>query len=56
MLAMPDTVSIVTGNQTASAIRPTAENDRRMGEMTIASGTRRWRESGRSTFSTGMPQ
>src|SRR6185369_9757432 len=38
VFAMPETVSIVTGNQTASAISPTAATDPE-GETTMARGT-----------------
>ena len=55
MLEMPDAVSIVTGNQTASAIRPIAETVA-LGETTIASGIHAVAGIGPTTFSTGIPQ
>jgi hypothetical protein len=55
VLAMPEMVSMVTGNHTASAIKPTAENivD---GETTIASGIQAVAGIGPTTFNNGMPQ
>ena len=55
MFEMPEAVSMVTGNQTASAIRPTAENVAD-GETTIARGIQAVAGIGPTTFSTGMPQ
>src|SRR5437764_1179515 len=52
---MPDTVSIVTGNHTASAMMPTAEK-RALGDTTIASGIQAVAGIGPRTFSSGMPQ
>ena len=55
MLEMPEAVSIVTGNQTARATKPTAEN--------IAEGAHHHGEGiqavagiGPTIFSKGMPQ
>jgi hypothetical protein len=55
VFAIPEIVSIVTGNHTERAIRPTAETARE-GEMTIASGTQAVAGIGPTTFSSGMPQ
>ena len=52
---MPDAVSIVTGNQTASAIRPVADKVA-FGETTIASGIHAVAGIGPTTLSTGIPQ
>src|SRR6267143_4366270 len=55
VLAMPEMVSIVTGNQTASATNPTAESVPD-GESTIASGTHAVAGIGPTTFNNGIPQ
>src|SRR6266540_1814331 len=55
VLEIPETVSIVTGNQTASAIRPTADHMAE-GETTIAKGTQAVAGIGPTTFNSGMPQ
>ena len=55
MFEMPEAVSIVTGNQTASAISPAAERIAE-GETTIASGIQAVAGIGPTTFSTGIPQ
>src|SRR5258706_1299731 len=52
---MPEAVSMVTGNQTASAIIPTAEN-RADGETTMARGIQAVAGMGPTTFSNGIPQ
>ena len=52
---MPEAVSIVTGNQTARAIRPMAENVA-FGETTIASGIHAVAGIGPTTLRTGIPQ
>jgi len=52
---MPEAVSIVTGNQTASAINPTAENIAD-GETTIARGIQAVAGIGPTTFNNGIPQ
>src|ERR1043166_5024213 len=52
---MPDAVSIVTGNQTASASRP-ADESVVEGETTMASGIHAVAGIGPTTFSTGIPQ
>src|ERR1041385_1204005 len=49
VLAMPDIVSIVTGNQTARAIKPTAEKIG-FGETTMASGIQAVAGIGPTTF------
>ena len=55
MLEMPEAVSIVTGNQTASAMRPMADKLAE-GETTIASGIQAVAGIGPTTFSSGIPQ
>ena len=55
MFEIPDAVSIVTGNQTASAITPTAEQTAD-GESTIANGIHAVAGIGPITFSNGIPQ
>ena len=55
VLEMPEAVSIVTGNQTASATKPTAENIAE-GATTIASGIQAVAGIGPTIFSIGMPQ
>ena len=55
VFAMPDMVSIVTGNHTASAIKPTAEK-MALGEITIASGIHAVAGIGPMTLSNGIPQ
>src|ERR1041384_1084111 len=55
VFAMPDIVSIVTGNQTASAINPTAEKIG-FGEITMASGIHAVAGIGPTTFRNGIPQ
>src|ERR1051326_1553449 len=55
VLAIPEIVSIVTGNQTASAISPTAEEVPE-GERTIARGTHAVAGMGPITLSRGIPQ
>src|SRR4051812_36250514 len=55
VLAMPETVNIVTGNQTASAMTPTAEYSAD-GATTIANGIQAVAGIGPMTFSKGMPQ
>ena len=55
VLEMPEAVSIVTGNQTASAIRPTAEKIAE-GETTIASGIQAVAGIGPTIFRIGIPQ
>ena len=52
---MPEMVSIVTGNQTASATSPTADKVPD-GERTIASGTQAVAGMGPTTFKSGIPQ
>ena len=52
----PEAVSIVTGNQTASAISPTAETIAEGGETTIASGIHAVAGIGPTTLSSGIPQ
>ncbi len=57
MLATPEMVSIETGNQTASAMRKTAESPcNRLGVRIIASGTQAVAGIGPTTFSKGIPQ
>ena len=51
---MPEAVSIVTGNQTASEIKPTAEKSAE-GAITIASGIHAVAGIGPTTFSKGIP-
>ena len=55
VLLIPEAVSIVTGNQTARAIRPIAEKSVE-GESTIANGIHAVAGIGPTTFSKGMPQ
>ena len=55
VFAMPDTVNMVTGNQTARAISATAEN-MALGEITMANGIQAVAGIGPTTFSTGIPQ
>jgi hypothetical protein len=55
VLEMPDEVSMVTGNQTARAIKPTAETNE-LGEITIANGIQAVAGMGPITFSNGIPQ
>jgi len=52
---MPDALSIVTGNQTAMAIRVIAENSAD-GITTIARGIHAVAGMGPMTLSTGIPQ
>src|SRR5437762_11225053 len=52
---MPEAVNIVTGNQTANAISPTAENNAE-GDSTMASGIQAVAGIGPTTLSKGMPQ
>ena len=55
MLEIPDAVSMVTGNQTASAMTPTAAN-MALGARTMASGIQAVAGIGPISFSKGMPQ
>ena len=55
MLEIPEAVSIVTGNQTASATRPTAEKIAD-GATTMASGIQAVAGIGPTTFRIGIPQ
>src|SRR4051812_19355802 len=52
---IPEAVSIVTGNQTASAMMPIAEN-LADGDTTIASGIHAVAGIGPTIFNSGMPQ
>src|SRR5207249_3953642 len=52
---IPEAVSIVTGNQTARAMMPMAENLGE-GDRTIASGIHAVAGIGPTTFNSGMPQ
>src|ERR1700758_4314443 len=52
---MPDAVSIVTGNHTASAINPAADTVAE-GDTTIASGIHAVAGIGPTTLSSGIPQ
>src|ERR1043166_398307 len=52
---MPDAVNIVTGNQTASAITPTADQTAE-GASTNASGIQAVAGIGPMTFKSGIPQ
>src|SRR5436190_6562818 len=55
VFAIPDIVSIVTGNQTASATSPTADN-MGLGDITIANGIHAVAGIGPTTFKNGIPQ
>jgi hypothetical protein len=55
VLLIPEAVSIVTGNQTARAIRPIAEKSVE-GETTMANGIHAVAGIGPMTFSKGIPQ
>jgi hypothetical protein len=52
---IPDAVNIVTGNQTANAISPIAENIAD-GERTIAKGIQAVAGIGPTIFNIGIPQ